>query len=168
MIKVVALQDESSETDDTSEAGTGEGHGLAGTGRRGRSGGLLRGRDDTTGRGRSRDTRGLLSGRRSLTSGRRSDAGVASDLGGGEDGLGDGARAVGDGQGGLLGDGVGLGAVDDLGGTGAVGDDLVSGDSGVGHVAVVVSGRDANGGDGKGGDRELHLDGIRFWVFGVV
>lgn len=90
---------------------------------------------------------------------------MASDLGGGEDGLGDGARAVGDGQGGLLGDGVGLGAVDDLGGTRAVVLDLVGGDGGVGHVTVVSGGSDADGGDGKGGDGELHLDGIRFLGF---
>jgi hypothetical protein len=164
-VKVVALQDESSETDDTGEASAREGHGLASTGRRGRSGGLLGGRDDTTGWGRSGDLGGGLGRGRNLDAGRRSLAagrGRSGAVSGGDHRLGDGARAVGDGQGGGLGDGVGLGAVDDLGGTRAVGHDLVDGGGGVGHVAVVASGSDADGGDGKGGDGELHLDGIRF------
>lgn len=73
MIKVVALQDESSETDDTSEAGAREGHGLAGTGslrRRGGGGG----RNDTAGRGSRGDAGGLDDRGRSLASGRRLDA----------------------------------------------------------------------------------------------
>jgi hypothetical protein len=167
---------ESSETDDGGETGTGESGDLAGTG----SGDLLRdtgGRSSTGAGGVVTTVAGLASrvdgdhGRvvalagvarvaglasRLLTSG----AVVADNRGGHDDGLGDGARAVSDGQGGGLSDGVGLVAVDDLSGTGAVGGVSSNDLSGVGNVLGVGS----NAGSESDSSSELHFDG---WVLGV-
>jgi hypothetical protein len=134
---------ESSKTDDGSETGTGESGDLAGTG-----GGDL-GRSTSGGGSTGTSRRARLAGLTSRVNGDkggvaavvggRSGAVVADDSGGGDDGLGDSARAVSDGEGGGLGDSVGLVAVDDLSGTGAVGgvgsDDL----GGVGDVLGVGS-----------------------------
>jgi hypothetical protein len=118
---------ESSESDHTSEASTGEGSDLAGTG----SGDLAGGASGRSGtRASGVVTLTTVSGLASRVNGDHgrvvalggvaglarltSRAVVADNSGGGDDGLGDGARAVSDGQGGGLSDGVGLVAVDDL------------------------------------------------------
>lgn len=168
---------ESSESDHTSEAGTGEGSDLAGTG----SG-------DLTGRasGRSGTRAGgvvtltTVSGLASRVNGdhgrvvalagvagltrltsrlARLGAVVADNSGGGKDGLGDGARAVSDGQGGGLSDGVGLVAVNDLSGTGAVGGVSSNDLGGVGNVLGVGG----NASSESESSSELHFDG---WGFG--
>jgi len=146
--RLVALQDESSKTDNTSEAGSGK---LASTGGgdglRGLRGGL-----DTTGGGRGRDNGSLSRRRRDVLRGSL-----------GLDGLLDGARAVGDGDDTGLGDGDGLVTVGDLGGSRAVGGvalDNLGDDNGTVLAVVGVGARD--GGNKGSGDRELHLDGIRF------
>jgi len=142
--RLVALQDESSKTDNTSEAGSGE---LASTGS-GRGGGLLGG-------GVATSRSGSLVNR-----GRDNRAGLHSL---GLDGLLDGARAVGDGDDTGLGDGDGLVTVGDLGGSRAVGGvalDNLGDDNGTVLAVVGVGARD--GGNKGSGDRELHLDGIRF------
>lgn len=159
--RLVALQDESSKTDDTSKAGGGE---LASTG----SGDGLRlvgsGGGVATGGGRGRDNLGGLNDRG--RSGVSLLGAVVADLVGlGLDGLLDGARAVGDGDDAGAGDGDGLVTVNDLGGSRAVGgvalDDL--GDDNGTVLAVGGSARD--GGEEGSGDRVLHLDGIR--LFGL-
>lgn len=154
--RLVALQDESSKTDNTSEAGSGE---LASTGG-GLGDRLLGGSDATGGRG---DNGSLSRGR---NDGSLLGAVVADLVGLGHDGLLDGARAVGDGDDTGLGDGDGLVTVGDLSGLGAVGgvalDDLSDDDGTV--LAVGVRARD--GGNEGSSDRELHLDGIR--VLGLV
>jgi hypothetical protein len=171
---------ESSETDDGGETGTGEGGDLASTG----SGDLLGGASGRSGTGAGRvrtlTTVGGLASRVDGDHGRvvalagvagltgvasrlaRLRAVVADNSGGGEDGLGDGARAVSDGQGGGLSDGVGLVAVDDLSGTGAVGGVSSNDLSGVGNVLGVGS----NAGSESEGSSELHFDGwvLGFWV----
>lgn len=146
--RLVALQDESSKTDNTSEAGSGE---LASTGGGdgGGGGGL-----DTAGGSRGRNNGGDSRRGRSVS------------LGGlGGDGLLDGARAVGDGDDTGLGDGDGLVTVGDLGGLGAVGGvalDNLSDDNG---TVLAVGGSARDGGEKGSSDRELHLDGIRVWLF---
>jgi hypothetical protein len=154
--RLVALQDESSKTDNTSEAGSGK---LASTGGgdglRGLRGGL-----DTTGGGRGRDNGSLSRRRRDVLRGTVS---VADLVRLGLDGLLDGARAVGDGDDTGLGDGDGLVTVGDLGGSRAVGGvalDNLGDDNGTVLAVVGVGARD--GGNKGSGDRELHLDGIRF------
>jgi hypothetical protein len=170
---------ESSETDNGGETGTGESGDLASTGSGDLAGGAS-GRSSTRAGGVvTLTTVGGLASRvdgddgrvvalagvsgvaglaRLLTSG----AVVADNSGGGEDGLGDGARAVSDGQGGGLSDGVGLVAVDDLSGTGAVGGVSSNDLSGVGNVLGVGS----NAGSESEGSSELHFDGwvLGFWV----
>jgi hypothetical protein len=157
--RLVALQDESGKTDNTSEAGSGELGGSTG----GDGLGLAVGGSDTTSVSRGRDNGGLVARG-------RNDVGllgavVADGVGLGLDGLLDGARAVGDGDDTGLGDGDGLVTVHDLGGSRAVGgvalDDL--GDDN-GTVLAVVGGSARDGGEEGSGDRVLHLDGIRFWV----
>lgn len=160
---------ESSKTDDGSETGTGESGDLAGT-----SGGDL-GRSTSGGGSTGTSRRARLAALTTVAGltgrvngdqggvvavvGGRSRAVVADDSGGGDDGLGDSARAVSDGEGGGLGDSVGLVAVDDLSGTGAVGgvgsDDL----GGVGNVLGV--GSDAS--SESESSSELHFVGL----FGV-
>jgi hypothetical protein len=167
---------ESSETDDGGETGTGEGGDLASTG----SGDLLGGASGRSGTGAGRvrtlTTVGGLASRVDGDHGRvvahtgvvglarllASGAVVADNSGGHDDGLGDGARAVSDGQGGGLSDGVGLVAVDDLSGTGAVGGVSSNDLSGVGNVLGVGS----NAGSESEGSSELHFDGwvLGFWV----
>ena len=178
---------ESSESDHTSEAGTGEGSDLAGTG----SGDLAGGASGRSGtRAGGVVTLTTVSGLASRVNGDHGRvvalAGVASRLarlragervrvmfirlgihfqsnlpvvadnsGGGEDGLGDGARAVSDGQGGGLSDGVGLAAVGDLSGTGAVGGVDVDNLGGVGDVAAS---RDSGGSGQDNSSGELHFD----------
>jgi len=141
--RLVALQDESSKTDNTSEAGSGK---LASTGGgdglRGLRGGL-----DTTGGGRGRDNGSLSRRRRDVLRGSL-----------GLDGLLDGARAVGDGDDTGLGDGDGLVTVGDLSGLGAVGGvalDNLSDDDG---TVTVVGVRARDGGSEDSSDRELHLE----------
>jgi hypothetical protein len=155
--RLVALQDESGKTDNTSEAGSGE---LASTGS-GDGLGLVVGGGDTTGGSRGSDRGGLVDRGRDLVSLLR----AAVLVGLGLDGLLDGARAVGDGDDTGGGDGDGLVTVNDLGGSRAVGgvalDDL--GDDNGTVLAVGGSARD--GGEEGSGDRVLHLDGIR--LFGL-
>ena len=182
---------ESSESDHTSEAGTGEGSDLAGTG----SGDLAGGASGRSGtRAGGVVTLTTVSGLASRVDGDHGRvvalAGVASRLarlragdrvrvmfirldiyfqnnlpvvadngGGGEDGLGDGARAVSDGQGGGLSDGVGLVAVNDLSGTGAVGGVSSNDLGGVGNVLGVGG----NASSESESSSELHFEG---WVFG--
>ena len=157
--RLVALQDESGKTDNTSEAGSGE---LASTGS-GDGLGLVVGGGNTTGGSRGLDRGGLVDRGRDLVSLLR--AVVAYLVGLGLDGLLDGARAVGDGDDTGRGDGDGLVTVNDLGGSRAVGgvalDDL--GDDNGTVLAVGGSARD--GGEEGSGDRVLHLDGIR--LFGL-
>lgn len=168
---------ESSESDHTSEAGTGEGSDLAGTGSGDLAGGAS-GRSGTRAGGVVTLTTvsGLASrvngdhGRVVALAGVAGLTGVASRLarlravvadnsGGGEDGLGDGARAVSDGQGGGLSDGVGLVAVNDLSGTGAVGGVSSNDLGGVGNVLGVGG----NASSESESSSELHFEG---WVFG--
>lgn len=169
---------ESSESDHTSEAGTGEGSDLAGTGSGDLAGGAS-GRSGTRAGGVVTLTTvsGLASrvngdhGRVVALAGVAGLTGVASRLarlravvadnsGGGEDGLGDGARAVSDGQGGGLSDGVGLVAVNDLSGTGAVGGVSSNDLGGVGNVLGVGG----NASSESESSSELHFEG---WVFGL-
>lgn len=154
---------ESSKTDDGSKTGTGESGDLAGTG----GGDLGRSTSGGGSTGTSRRTRlagltGRVNGDHGgvvAVVGGRSRAVVADDSGGGDDGLGDSARAVSDGEGGGLGDSVGLVAVDDLSGTGAVGG---VGSDDLGGVADVLGvGSDAS--SESESSSELHFVG---W-FGV-
>lgn len=188
---------ESSESDHTSEAGTGEGSDLAGTGSGDLAGGAS-GRSGTRAGGVVTLTTvsGLASrvdgdhGRVVALAGVAGLTGVASRLarlrardrvrvmfirldihlqsnlpvvadnsGGGEDRLGDGARAVSDGQGSGLSDGVGLVAVNDLSGTGAVGGVSSNDLGGVGNVLGVGG----NASSESESSSELHFEG---WVFG--
>lgn len=160
---------ESSETDDGSETGTGEGGDLASTGSGDLLGGASGGGSTGAGRVRTLTTVGGLASRVDRDHGRvvahtgvvglarllASGAVVADDSGGHDDRLGDGARAVSDGQGGGLSDGVGLVAVDDLSGTGAVGGVSSNDLGGVGNVLGV--GSDAS--SESEGSSELHFDG---------
>jgi len=157
---VVALQDKSSNTDNTGKTG----EGLAGTASDRR---LTRlGLD----RGLSRHGAGNLGAGRSLSDGDGGNSGVGEDTAGvadnnagGDHGLGDGARAVGDGEGGGLSDGVGLGAVGDLSGlraVGGVGLDNLGHNGDVGVAVTVSVGGDTNGGS-KDDSGELHFDGIK-------
>lgn len=171
---------ESSETDEGSEAGTGEGGDLASTGGRdllaratgGGSNGLAgvaalttvgAGRVDGDEGGVAAAVDGLtglagVTGLASLVG--RGRAVVADNSGGGQDGLGDGARAVSDGQGGGLSDGVGLVAVNDLSRTGAVGGVSSNDLGGVGDVLGVGS----DAGSESESSNELHVDGFGgFW-----
>lgn len=149
--RLVALQDESGKTDDTSEAGSGE---LASTGGGDGSGSRLGGSDTAGGRGSDDRGRGRDLG--------LDGAVVADGVSLGLDGLDDGARAVGDGDNAGLGDSDGLVTVGDLGGLRAVGgvalDDLGDDDG----TVLAVGGSARDGGDEGSSDRELHLDGIRF------
>lgn len=185
---------ESSESDHTSEAGTGEGSDLASTGSGDLAGGAS-GRSGTRAGGvvtlttvsglASRvngdhgrvvalaGVAGLASRLARLRAGERvrvmfirlgihfqSNLPVVADnSGGGEDRLGDGARAVSDGQGGGLSDGVGLVAVNDLSGTGAVGGVSSNDLGGVGNVLGVGG----NASSESESSSELHFEG---WVFG--
>jgi hypothetical protein len=164
---------ESSESDHTSEASTGEGSDLAGTG----SGDLAGGASGRSGtRASGVVTLTTVSGLTGLASRVNGDHGrvvalggvaglarltsravVADNSGGGDDGLGDGARAVSDGQGGGLSDGVGLVAVNDLSGTGAVGGVSSNDLGGVGNVLGVGG----NASSESESSSELHFDG---WV----
>jgi len=157
--RLVALQDESSKTDNTSEAGSGE---LASTG--GGLGDGLLGGGDTTGR---RNDGSLIDRGRNDDGGLLSAVVVADLIRLGLDGLLDGARAVGDGDDTGLGDGDGLVTVGDLSGSRAVGGvalDNLSDDDGT-VLAVGVRARD--GGNEGSSDRELHLElGLGF--VGVV
>jgi hypothetical protein len=160
--RLVALQDESGETDDTGEASTREGSGLASTGSGDGLRGTTSGGSHATGRGRDLDDGGLLNGDlRDLRLLGLLGAVVADLVGLLNNGLGDGARAVGDGDGTGLLDGDGLVAVDDLRGERAVGDVLVD-DLGDDGDVLAVGVRASGGGSEDSGDSELHVDGIRF------
>jgi len=179
---------ESSESDHTSETGTGEGSDLAGTGSGDLAGGAS-GRSGTraggvvtlttvsglTSRVNGDHGRVVALGGVAGLAGLASRAGdgvrvmftgldiqsnlpvVADNSGGGDDGLGDGARAVSDGQGSGLSDGVGLVAVNDLSGTGAVGGVSSNDLGGVGNVLGVGG----NASSESESSSELHFDG---WV----
>lgn len=161
---------ESSESDHTSETGTGEGSDLAGTGSGDLAGGAS-GRSGTraggvvtlttvsglTSRVNGDHGRVVALGGVAGLAGLASRAVVADNSGGGDDGLGDGARAVSDGQGSGLSDGVGLVAVNDLSGTGAVGGVSSNDLGGVGNVLGVGG----NASSESESSSELHFDG---WV----
>jgi len=134
------LEDEGSQTKDTSEAGAREGSDLAGTGG-GEGGGLGGGGADGADRG-------------GLDRGGGSSSGAVG-VGDGGDGPGDRAGAVGDREGRSLSDRVGGTTVGNLSGSGAVGgqsrDDL-------GRVGDVGPGVRTSGGSEDGSSGELHFD----------
>lgn len=164
---VGSLQDESSEAEETSKAGAGEGDGVADT-VGGEAGALSGGRDGGRwGTGTGTDGAGRVGWLRAGGGGvgvhwvrGRGSTGVALDGAGHVDWLADGARAVGDGQSGGLSDSVGLAAVGEGGCLRAEGDELSHDLGGVGDIAV---GSSRSSSESKnGGDLELHVDGCCF------
>jgi len=157
------LQKIGGEAEETSQAGTGNSHGLVGTvhgdaargwAAAGWSSGDTNGTNWVTSRCGGRDDR---SGGVSVHWGSGwSSASVADHRASSVDRLADGARAVSDGQGGRLGDSVGLAVEADLGGDRADGgqsrDDLC----GIRHIASIRS-RDSGGESQNRGDVELHV-----------
>jgi len=160
---VARLQDVGGEAEQTSQTGTGDGHGLVGTvdrdGAWGWGASWGAGDTDGTGWGGGRDGRNRGSGVGIDRSRGWDRAGGADNRAGGVDRLADGAGAVGDGQGGGLGDGVGLAVEADLSGSRADGGERSDDLGGVGEIASPGSGRSGGCESQDGGDLELHLDG---------
>jgi len=153
------LQDVSSETEETGEAGSRADDGAVGTSGERRLAGK---RSIRSAWGDRDDGSGLGGGVVGVGWCWGGDAGLALNNWGHGDWLGDGAVAGGDGEGGGLSDGVGL-VVEGQGGGlravgGVVGDDL--GD--IGDVAESSDGGHEGSGDGGGG--ELHLEDLDYFT----